>query len=255
MNLVSQYLTYLMDECNLAPSTALSYSQGLDRLVKFCMRSPEQITVADLRRYLREAPGTPRTKHLSLAAIKSFHRWGHLEGYWSLDGIMSVRGPRIISDPKPSLSPREARALLSSCRTPNEHRLVYLGLLGGLRIAETASIDRDSWLEGRLRFVGKGRKSREVPLHPHLSAKRGEVLAHNTTVAALHQSCKVMSFRVGIAFSSHTLRRTFAVGLSEAGVQREVIGSILGHAPASVTERYAPVRWSEKVEAILKLRY
>jgi hypothetical protein len=35
----------------------------------------------------------------------------------------------------------------------------------------------------------------------------------------------------------------------------QLIGAILGHAPASTTETYAPVRWTEKVEAIETLSY
>jgi hypothetical protein len=40
------------------------------------------------------------------------------------------------------------------------------------------------------------------------------------------------------------------VELSEAGVSREVVGAILGHADGNVTPVYAPVRWSEKVAAV-----
>jgi integrase len=71
----------------------------------------------------------------------------------------------------------------------------------------------------------------------------------------LKQVVRSLVWDTGIQFSCHSLRRTFAVHLSEAGIPREVIGSILGHAPASVTETYAPVRYVEMREAIDVLSY
>lgn len=57
-------------------------------------------------------------------------------------------------------------------------------------------------------------------------------------------------------FSSHTLRRTFGVTMSELGVSRDVIGALLGHAPGSVTvAAYIPVRWQEMLDAISRLTY
>jgi site-specific recombinase XerD len=253
--LQARFRRYILGECNLSPATAWSYEQGLRRLEAFIGKGRAEITAKDVRGYLREAPGRPRTKHISLAAIKSFHRWGVLEELWPANGIAALRGPKLTYDPRPALQPAEAAELLSVCNGPQEVRLVYLGLYAGLRIAESASISSETWLPDRLRFMGKGRKVREVPVHAELAGVRDEILARTTTVATLHGACKVLSFRCGLRFSSHGLRRTFAATLVELGVSRDVIGEMLGHAHSITVQAYAPVTWRERVEAIAKLSY
>jgi hypothetical protein len=73
-DLQSRFRRYILGECNLSPATAWCYEQGLRRLEGFTGKDRAEVTAKDVRGYLREAPGTPRTKHISLAAIKSFHR-------------------------------------------------------------------------------------------------------------------------------------------------------------------------------------
>jgi site-specific recombinase XerD len=102
-DLQSRFRRYILGECNLSPATAWSYEQGLRRLEAFIGKDRAEITSRDVWEYLREAPGTPRTKHLSLAAIKSFHRWGVLEELWSANGIAALRGPKLTYDPRPAL--------------------------------------------------------------------------------------------------------------------------------------------------------
>jgi integrase/recombinase XerD len=64
-----------------------------------------------------------------------------------------------------------------------------------------------------------------------------------------------VSHVLGLPFTSHALRRTFAHMLVKAGVNRDVVGALLGHAPNITVQAYAPVTWREKVEAIEKLPY
>ena len=45
----------------------------------------------------------------------------------------------------------------------------------------------------------------------------------------------------------HTLRRTFGLALSEAGVEQDVIGVLLGHVPSGVpVSQYVQVRWPSR---------
>jgi site-specific recombinase XerD len=246
---------YLIHERNLSPMTAYTYENNLRCIERFVGKDAATIGPNDLRRFLRESPLHPQTKNGVAVGMKAFHRWGALEELWPLNGIASVAGPRLIKNPKSSLTTDEANALLKVVTRPNEVRLVYLGLYAGLRVGEMARVDEGAWLEDRLRFMGKGRKVRDVPVHPALEAKRETILARTTTDSTLKQVVRSLVYATGIEFSSHSLRRTFAVTLSEARIPREVIGSILGHAPLSVTETYAPIRWTEKLEAMDTLSY
>ena len=252
------FRSYLLGERNLTPSTALTYNVGLDRIETFLGMAAEVVREDPdaVRRFLRESPFHPSTKNSSLVALKAFDRWGVLDGHWSAGPLEALVGPKMVRNPKPSMSDEEARTLLQVARRPSEVRLVYLGLYAGLRVSEAASIGPDQWLSDRLRFLGKGRKMRDVPVHPELQAKRDLILSRETAAGSLKHTGRALSYATGVDFTSHTLRRTFASHLVQKRVPREVVGSILGHAPATVTEfAYAPVQWDEQLEAVLLADY
>lgn len=250
------FADYLLNECNLSPATAWTYECGLRRLETYCGKPPEELTVFDVRKFLRDPNYSPGTKNSTLVSIKAFHRWGQVEGYWISNGIASLRGPRLVHNPQPSLTFDEICHILTKPRRSNGFRLVYLGLYAGLRVSESARIDESMWLGDRLRFVGKGRKVREVPVHPTLERVRDIILSNSPSADSLKTTCRAISHVARVPFTSHALRRTFGVTLHEAGVDRDVIGALLGHAPATVTvSSYVPVRWFEKTEAIKRLPY
>jgi site-specific recombinase XerD len=250
-----QYTAYLIKECNLSPLTSYSYQSCLKRLEDFVGKSITEVDVPDVRRFLRDSEYGPQAKNGAVVALKSFHRWGALEGYWSLNGIVALRGPKLVRNPNPSLEREEARTLLQSCKRPADFRVIYLGLYAGTRVSETASIGAGEWKGDKLRFVGKGRKVREVPVHPKLAERRDVILSKQPSVGSLKQTCRVFSYVSQIPWTSHTLRRSFACALIEARVNRDIIGALLGHAGSITTAAYAPVAWWEKTEAIARLSY
>jgi site-specific recombinase XerD len=250
-----RFVRYLVNERNLSVCTAWTYQCGLTRLEVFCGKPAEELTVTDVRAFLSETSFQPSTKNSVLAAIKSFHRWGVLEGEWELNALGLLVGPKMIRNPKPALTPEEARGVLALCRRPNETRLCYLGLFGGLRVTETASIGPDEWLKDRLRFVGKGRKEHEVPIHPELAARKDIILSRHPTRETLKQTCRAVSYALEVPFTSHALRRTFAQTLVEEGCNRDVVGALLGHTGNVTVTHYAPITFREKAEAIERLTY
>lgn len=254
-----EYSAYLIGECNLTPATAFAYNQGEKRAEKFIGKSVADFAVDDMRRFLRDTPYHPATKNATLVSVKAKRRWLLLEGYIESDPIQAMRGPKMVRNTKPSLELDEVRELLEMCHRPHEFRVVWLGLYAGLRVSESARIGTDEghWKKDRLHFLGKGRKWREVPVHPMLETQRDLILCRSASADTLKGVCRSLSFVTGIPFSSHSLRRTFGVALSEiGGVDRDTIGDLMGHAPSSVTvSAYVPIRWQEKVEAVGRLSY
>jgi integrase len=187
-DLRQRFARYLLAECNLSPATAFGYEQCLLRLERFTGKVAQDISVTDVRTFLRDSPHHPQTKGCTVVAIKPFHKWGVLEELWPANGILGLRGPKLIRNPRPALERDEARTVLSLCKRPNDYRLAYLGLYAGLRISESASITENEWRGDKLRFTGKGRKVREVPVHPELAAKRVIILSHSTTADSLKTS-------------------------------------------------------------------
>lgn len=250
------FAKYLVGERNLCASTAYTYEDSLLRLERFSGKKPAELSVDDIRRFMREAAYHPGTKNLALHAIKEFHKWGVIEGHWQRNGIPELRGQRNPINPKRSLERAEVLELLEASQRPTEARVALLGLYAGCRISESARIGEDEWKGTKLRFMGKGRKIREVPVHPELQEHRGLILSRTPSSGTLQHTVRSLAHYTGIDMSSHSLRRTFGVTLSEAGVEREVIGALMGHAPSStLTKSYVPVRMNEMEQAIAKLSY
>lgn len=252
------FAQYLIGECNLSPATAFTYEQGLLRLEKHLGMPADKIATSpdDVRRFLRMTDYHPATKGSTLVSIKAYHKWGALDGRWELNGLMALRGPKIPKNPKRPLRPHEVLKYLEVCRTPAEFRLVYLGLYGGLRITESASITEENWLSDRLRFIGKGRKERDVPIHPELDRVKSKILSKTSARGSLLHTMRSLAYYTGIPATSHIFRKCFASRLIDGGVQEGVVEDLLGHEPRSVLRSvYALVTDKERFDAVSRLTY
>jgi PAS domain S-box-containing protein len=255
VDLKDEFLSYLIHERGLSPLTATTYLAGLERLERFCGKAAELLQANDVRHFLRESGGAPSTRNNTLSSIKAFFRWMNLEGYRDYSPILSVSGPKKTPAAPKSLRVSESRQILDLCSRPHEFRVIYFGLYAGCRVSESARITANEWQDDRLRFLGKGRKIREVPLHPMLAKHREVILSKQPSESTLKHLCVSFAHLTGIQFSSHDLRKTFGVMLSEARVSRDVIAELLGHTQSVTTASYVPVRWGELVEAMEKLTY
>lgn len=254
----TRYAKYLVGERNYTVSTAYTYENNLVRMERFLGKPADQFTSDDLRRFIRDSDYHPATKNSCLVAAKSYHKFEALEGRCELNGILAVQMLKLNREPKPCLTPAEARILLDACRRPNEFRLVYFGLYAGLRVSDSARIGEKEWLAGdRLRFEQKkGRRPLEIPVHPELDAVRSKILATSTSRGNLRHVARSLSYYTEIPFTSHTLRRTFSDVLLEADVQEGVVIALLGQSQKTVLRsHYSAPKWHHKVEAIGRLEY
>lgn len=259
-----EWTAYLVKECHLSPNTAFAYDAALQRPERHYDKPAEMLSIPEMRAWIRDTAWDvmtgeglqPRTQNLTVCAIKALHRWGMLDDKpWANPKMLALRGPKITESPKEYLTPAQARVFLDACNRPTAYRVVWLGLYAGLRVSESAELTSEDWRDDRLKFIGKGRKWREVPIHRDLAPKKDIILSRPTTRNTLKATMRSLSVVLGIKAGSHTLRHTFARMLREERVTREVVGSLLGHAPKTTTEIYDPVADWEKFEAMDKLDY
>ena len=134
----------------------------------------------------------------------------------------------------------------------------------GLRIAEALALDiRDAPRLGEdaaLRVLGKGGKTRLVPVLPAVRAAMAEWLAHRPDAAPdepLFLGARGKRLDPAIAQKSmrnyrrlaglpehatpHALRHSFATHLLGGGADLRAIQELLGHASLSTTQRYTAV--------------
>jgi len=286
---LAAWLEHLAHERRSSPRTLESYGANLRNFLGFIERhrgetpTPEMlgtVSAADLRAYLAfrrqggedgDKPLSPRSVSQALSAVRSFYRW--LDRRMGIDApaLALVRGPRVKPGAPRPVTADQAFELIDEAdgdtdREPWEaarDAAVLTLLYGcGLRISEALSLKRaDAPLGEAVRFLGKGGKTRIVPVLPAVReavdaylagapfglapeealfrGKRGGPLGARAVQALMAK----LRGRLSLPQSAtpHALRHAFATHLLAAGADLRAIQELLGHASLSTTQRYTEV--------------
>lgn len=280
------WLSWLAAERRCSPHTMEAYARDLRQFIDFLQNhlggpaSPVSflgLLPADVRAYMASRRGEGvggRTILRSLAALRSFAR--HLEraGKGKAAPFSAVRSPKLPrSLPKPLSAESAVRTTNVAARAgdPREHWVLardaaVLSLLygAGLRISEALGITRGDAPIGQvdsLTVVGKGRKTRSVPIIssvrqaiedylaacPYPLPAQGPLFvgAKGGPLSARIVQLAVVQLRgaLGLPESAtpHALRHSFASHLLARGGDLRSIQELLGHASLSTTQIYTAV--------------
>ncbi|MGH3201344.1 MAG: tyrosine-type recombinase/integrase [Streptosporangiaceae bacterium] len=221
--------------------------------------------VRDYRSYLvTVAKRATTTVNKHLAALQDFYVW---RGLGQPQGVKRHQVPR--HAPK-ALEPRAKLRYLRAVEAwPNarDRAIALLPLFAGTRIAEVTALDvadvRLSARKGEVYLVGKGEKSRTVPVHPKLrealaawlderSSRRGAESAAlftssrgtRMTTDAIADVLTAITNSAGLDdhVTSHVLRHTFGTELTRRGVDLVIVAELMGHASLETTRLYTNPR-------------
>jgi integrase/recombinase XerC len=217
----------------------------------------------------------------TLAGARSFARFLERNGKGKVGALSAVRAPKLPKTlPKP-LAVANARRITETELRAGEDRepwifardAAVLGLLygSGLRIAEALGLTRGGFSDAAdaITVIGKGNKSRMVPLLPSVAqlvaeyislcpydlpangplfvgAKGGPLRARIIQLAMAR-----MRGALGLPDSAtpHALRHSFATHLLTRGGDLRAIQELLGHASLSTTQIYTEVDSERLLEA------
>ena len=231
---------------------------------------------SDLRAWMadRRRDGlSARSLARELSAVRTF--FGYVRRRWSLENtaISLVESPKLTrSKPKP-VSEEAARELIAETRRTGapdwveaRDAAVLLLLYGcGLRISEALGLTGQSRpLGDTLRVIGKGEKTRIVPVLPAVreaveryaylcpfDLEAGQPLFRGVRggglgARAIQKSMELLRNRLGLAATAtpHALRHAFATHLLAHGGDLRAIQELLGHESLSTTQVYADVETS-----------
>ncbi len=276
------WLVHLAQERRASPRTVEAYGFAAGRYITFqesyrgetlTLAACGELTAGEIRAWLAhlrsgDHPLSPRSLSQSLSAIRTFHRYLDRRHDTPNPNLVLVRGPRVKpSAPRP-VTEDQARGLIAEpsmdpdredWEVARDEAVLTLLYGCGLRISEGLSLKRsDAPLGDSLRIVGKGSKTRIVPVlpavreavdayvaaapfplapdEPLFRAKRGGALSPRHVQATV----QLLRGRLGLPASAtpHALRHSFATHLLGAGADLRSIQELLGHASLSTTQRY-----------------
>jgi integrase/recombinase XerC len=287
------WLQHLGRERRASPRTLAAYRTCVLAYLQFLtqhqgetptLASMAEVSAGELRAYLASrragaAPLSSRSLAQALSAIRGFHRFlDHRLGA-SNPALALVRGPRVRPGTPRPLSVDQSLDLLAEAsvdarRAPwaPARDLAVLSLLYGcgLRISEALSLKRaDAPLAASLRILGKGGKTRLVPVLSQVRAAVDQYLAVLPMVLApedalfraarggalgprqVQATMRNLRDRLGLPerATPHALRHSFATHLLGAGADLRSIQELLGHASLSTTQRYTAVDAAGLMEA------
>lgn len=300
--LVQDYFCrYLIQQKNASRRTIASYRDTVRLLLSYLQdrvgREPSQLTLADLNadnieqflNWLEEKrKNTVRTRNTRFAAIRSFLRYAGARdpGLLSLvQRVLAIPTKRFDRPLMTYLLREEIQALLDA---PNpatwsgrRDRALFTVLYNtGARVSETAQLkieDADLGHAGTIRFLGKGRKQRTIPLwkdtirclkawlselppngqHPLFPNAVGGFLTRsgiesrlNEAVAKASLTCPQLRDR---GVSPHTIRHSTAMHLLQSGVDITVIALWLGHESTATTHHHVEADLKMKQQALDRL--
>lgn len=265
---VEKFLRHLETERGVSKHTIRSYRKDLDTFFEYVRSEPESIDLSDVRGFVAgqmSAGLMKSTVGRRLAAVKSFFRFLHREGY------LKTNPARLVSTPKqPRLLPKVLSVddVFSIVEKPEgigfyplrDRAILELLYSSGLRVSELSGLNADDLnvKEGLVKVRGKGRKERIVPvgrkavaalrnymIERVLLKKKDKALFLNRNgmrltdrgvrrIVVKYARAILLDGKIG----PHTLRHSFATHLLHGGADLRVIQELLGHSSLSTTQKY-----------------
>ena len=274
--LVDRWLDRLAGERQASPHTVAGYRRDLAKLLRFMQE--QQLTSFDaldanrMRNFIagehRRKTETakeglaPKSLQRLLSSCRSLFRQLNREGLLAGDPLLGVRGPKVRRKLPQVLDVDEASALVETDSggklAVRDRAMLELFYSSGLRLSELVGLrwidlDLDS---GEVRVLGKGSKTRIVPVGRHaiaalraLGAEQGMPAESpvfrgrggapiNPRTVQLRMNKLALQQNLPKHIHPHLLRHTFASHMLESSGDLRAVQELLGHADIATTQIY-----------------
>ncbi|OOG62496.1 tyrosine recombinase XerC [Rhodanobacter sp. B04] len=273
---VEHWLARLAGERQASPHTVDGYRRDLAKLLRFMqaqqLASFDALDPNRMRSFVasehRGKPGkddglAPKSLQRLLSSCRSLFRQLSREGLLASDPLLGVRGPKVRRKLPQVLDVDEAGALVETDSggklAVRDRAMLELFYSSGLRLSELVGL---RWADlrlddGEVRVLGKGSKTRIVPVGRHavaalraLGAEQGSMPADdavfrgrrgapiNPRTVQLRMNKLALQQGIPKHIHPHLLRHTFASHMLESSGDLRAVQELLGHADIATTQIY-----------------
>lgn len=266
---VAAYLRRLSGQRDLSPHTIEAYERDMRQFFDYCDRQgielPGDVERRHCRRYLAflDTRGySRRSISRKASAVRAFYADAVRRGVVEANPFDGVVRPKLDKPLPHAIPARTVAGAIDAIEAGEpvgirDRAIIELLYASGLRISELASLTVADAGEDTVTVVGKGSKTRRVPigkpaqraLELYLEAGRprlatsaaGDSLWVGVRGGALDSRGirRVVSTR--LATFPHALRHSFATHLLEGGADLRTVQDLLGHTDLATTQIYTAV--------------
>ena len=278
--LIQDYLGFLKDIKNLSDNSIDAYKRDILKFRNFLALSKinklddisEEICSSWIGSLYSTNIGS-RSIQRHLSSVKGFFKYlqkNHLIGQSPFE---LISGPRIEKKLPETLTPEQINRLLDFKPTSlieiRDLAIIELMYSSGLRVSETVSVNIQDFEEDKdfLRVVGKGSKTRLVPLgrfaviaidnwleeRKKITDKDGALFVNKAggrlTTRSIQLRLKKLAIKPGLPpINPHMLRHSFATHMLESSGDLRSIQELLGHSSLSTTQIYTNLDYQHLVK-------
>ena len=262
---INNFLFYLENVRAYAPSSIVTYRNILNELSELAHYYVEEnniiLDITPLR--LKNVENAKKTISKKLSAIRSFVKYMQEQQGTKV----KVIGDSVIKVPKTLPKPIEQNLIeeILKCSNHREHLIISLLYGLGLRISELSSLRLTNISNEWIEVVGKGDKTRQIPLIPSIFEKikhyreqeKPKVFLFEKDNQAMNSSqirylfTKVFK-KSGIKATPHQLRHSFATHLLHNGARISDVSELLGHSSMVSTQIYTALGSTKKLNEYAK---
>jgi len=266
---VSDFLSHLIHERRLSAHTAEGYGHDVRVLLELTKETAlHDLQMHQIRRFIARLHGRGlggKSLARMLSAWRSFFNYLARDHGFTRNPCTGVRPPKSPKALPKALSPDEATRLVSFSQSDplavRDRAIFELLYSSGLRLSELTSLSLGdvSFADATVRVIGKGNKTRVVPVGSHAlqaiqtwlpvreSLPRSNELAlflnqrgDAISPRAVQLRLKAWSIRQGLPghVHPHMLRHSFASHVLQSSGDLRAVQEMLGHASISTTQVY-----------------
>lgn len=271
VDILAEYLKFLNHERGLSPLTRKSYARDIQQLLDLSKDTPlVKLNNADIRRVIASLHSkglNGKSIARMLSSWRGFFDFLIQRHGFSSNPAKGLRAPKSAQSLPQALSIEQAIKLVDinndDLLSVRDHAALELFYSSGLRLSELVNLNTDQldFADGTITVIGKGNKTRIVPLGQHAIsaiqkwlALRNGLLTNNPDEKAvfvgkkgkrlsarnIQYRLKAWSIKQGLNSSvhPHMLRHSFASHVLQSSGDLRAVQEMLGHANISTTQVY-----------------